>query len=203
MNLSYYGPMWMGTPLQKLDGIVYDTGSGKLLVESSECSNCNGTKFKVAPTSSTFQWDAVNTASAGTTYLDGTSLTGNWATDRTCPASDETSCAANFRFIAIKSQSGLKTTEDGICGMWSGQHASENTLYMTQLKAKGAVSEATFSWYMVDKSSTSYIDFGTPDASIIGDGSLVLWIPVQSKSAWWQNTLYGLKWGQNATTPGQ
>ena len=65
-NMSYYGPIWMGTPLQKLDGIVYDTGSGKLLVESSECSNCNGTKFQVAPTSSTFQWDAVNTAQAGT-----------------------------------------------------------------------------------------------------------------------------------------
>ena len=65
------------------------------------------------------------------------------------------------------------------------------------------MSEATFSWYMVDTSGTSYIDFGTPDASIIGDGSNILWLSVQSSSAWWQNTLTGLKWGENATTPGQ
>ena len=114
------------------------------------------------------------------------------------------SCAADFKFIGIKSQSGLKDYEDGICGMWSAMNVGgeEDTLYVTWLKKKGAITESTFSWYMTGTSGTSYIDFGTPDASIVGDGTNVHWVETKSNSAWWTNNVTGMKWGDRSSSPG-
>ena len=71
--------------------------------------------------------------------MDGTSLSGNWATDKVCPASDSSSCAADFRFVAIKSQSGLQSFEDGILGMWFGASADLDVSYMKWLQNKSVV----------------------------------------------------------------
>ena len=35
LNLVYYGPVFMGTSLQTLAGVIWDTGSGSFLIESS------------------------------------------------------------------------------------------------------------------------------------------------------------------------
>ena len=159
--------------------------------------------FQVA-NSSTWAWDSVNTATTGVTYLDGTSLQGNWATDRVCPTTDTASCANTFKFIGIKTQSGLRTFEDGICGMWSAFSSGgfEDTLYVTSLFQAGAITEPTFSWYMTNTGGQSYIDFGTPDASIIGDGSNIHWVNAIQTSSWWANYVYSMKWGENSSSPG-
>jgi len=83
--------------------------------------------------------------------------------------------------------------------MWKSE---SDTNYVTWMKKKGAITEATFSWYMTGLSGTSYIDFGTPDPSIVGDGSNVLWIPAKENSSWWSNDVTGMIWGENSATPG-
>ena len=59
--------------------------------------------------------------------------------------------------------------------MWSGfgDTGPNHALYVPWLLSKGVIDEATFSWYMTGLSGTTYIDFGAPDASIIGDGTAI------------------------------
>jgi hypothetical protein len=49
-NLSYTGPVLIGTPLQGLptSEFVYDTGSGYLTVTASGCSNCSSIYYNPA-----------------------------------------------------------------------------------------------------------------------------------------------------------
>ena len=79
-NLLYTGSIFIGTPLQEFPGVIWDTGSGSLLIESSECSNCDTENpvFQV-DSSSSFSYTASPPTAGGVTYLDGTSLLGNWA----------------------------------------------------------------------------------------------------------------------------
>lgn len=130
-------------------------------------------------------------------YLDGTFLKGNIAYDRACPASNEASCAADFEFVVILDQSGMKSYEDGIIGLWSGNHSvvADRGLYVPWLATNGAISESVFSWYMTGLSGQSYIDFGTPDASIIGDSSAIHWVSLIGNESHWVNAITGMKWG--------
>ena len=66
-----------------------------------------------------------------TQYLDGTTLYGRWATDKACPVSGEANgCANTYPFVALITASGLGGEEDGILGMWSGNHSSADTSEM-------------------------------------------------------------------------
>ena len=118
----------MGTPLQTFEGVIWDTGSGTFLIESSDCSNCDTdnpvfqtTTSTSADKSTTHQYTTDPPTIDGVSYLDGTALIGNVGTDRVCPINDEASCTdANFEFIALTEQSGLRSYEDGILGLWYG-----------------------------------------------------------------------------------
>lgn len=87
---TYIGQVWIGTPLQPLM-VVWDTGSERLLVKSSECSKCSETKFVAADStsfslSSPLKWYDEE-------YMDGTYLKGKIASDRVCPSSDTAGCS--------------------------------------------------------------------------------------------------------------
>jgi len=73
----------MGEPQQKFM-VVWDTGSGSLLLESSVCtSGCSGDVFQIDDSTS---FAYVSPADYDTTqYLDGTTLYGQWGTDKACP----------------------------------------------------------------------------------------------------------------------
>lgn len=104
-NLMYTGPIYLGDDQQELF-VVWDTGSGTLLVESSECTNCEGDVFNI-DTTTTHAWvdpEAYDRVS----YLDGTSLYGQLGTDKACPVPDvSTACVNAFQFVAISDASGL------------------------------------------------------------------------------------------------
>ena len=78
---------------------------------------------------------------------------------------------------------------------------SEDTLYVSWMYSQNVITEPTFSWYMTGTGGTSYIDFGTPDASIIGDGSSIHWVDVTTTSSWWANKVTAMKWGENSSSP--
>ena len=50
----------------------------------------------------------------------------------------------------METASGLGSDEDGILGMWSGNHSSADTseMLMTQMAADSDIAEQTFSYYL-------------------------------------------------------
>ena len=82
--------------------------------------------------------------------------------------------------------------------MWSGETGIDRDLFVPWLTQSGALTESTFSWYLTGTDSVSYIDFGAPDPSIVGDGSGVVWLDLDPESPWWTNTVYGLRWGPDS-----
>ena len=123
--------------------------------------------------------------------MDGTSLEGQWATDKTCATKgDEGSCATDFLFSAIWDQSGLNDYEDGIIGMWSGnlidEYSNPDVMFMNTLMETGDLSEKTFSFYLTGLDGESYIDFGTPNKSVM-DGEVVYIDSLENHSHWTAN----------------
>lgn len=86
--------------------------------------------------------------------------------------------------------------------MWASTSMILDYMFVPWMKTKGALTEATFSWYMTGLSGTTYIDFGTPDPSIIGDGSNIFWMDINQGSLFWENYVYGFKWGSNSPNEG-
>lgn len=151
-NLNYLGEVYVGSGQEKFM-VVWDTGSGAFLLESSACSGCNGDTFTIADSTSfayksPAEYDTV-------TYLDGTSLSGQVATDKICPTTgDANSCGNTAQFVALTAQNGLGDHEDGILGLWSGNVSSyisgtgDEEMFMKHMKADSDITEETFSFYM-------------------------------------------------------
>ena len=71
-NLSYRGDVYLGTPndggSQQSSKVIWDTGSGALLVRSTLCSTCTGNKFDVTRSSTltyTSSYDSVSYLGGG------------------------------------------------------------------------------------------------------------------------------------------
>ena len=148
-NLLYLGEIYMGSDMQGFM-VVWDTGSGGYLARSSQCTSCSGDKF-ITDDSTTFAWK--DPAEYDTvTYMDGTSLYGQFAYDRVCPTTDTNSCADDFLFVAISSASGLRDYEDGIIGLWSGNYsaANQDEMIMNKMFDDSTIDEKVFSFYLTD-----------------------------------------------------
>lgn len=131
----------MGSDEQKFT-VVWDTGSGSLLLKSSLCSDCIGDAFQTGDSSSFAYYspEAYDT----TEYLDGTSLYGRWSEDTACPVKGEANgCADAFEFVAIVTASGLGNDESGILGMWSGNSSSatQSEMFMVKMAADSDITE--------------------------------------------------------------
>ena len=160
--------------------VIWDTGSGGFLLRSDDCisDGCDGSKF-YTENSTSFSYKSP-AAYDSVTYLDGTSLYGRLSYDKVCPTSDADSCANDFLFVAISQATGLKTYEDGIIGMWSGNKASSDTeeMIMYKMFADSTIDENVFSFYLTDTAGSSYIDFGTPNTAVMSDPADIVYIDI-------------------------
>lgn len=90
--------------------------------------------------------------------------------------------------------------------MWfggtGGLASKADLLFVPKLKADGVIDEATFSFFLDHRSSTSYVDLGTPDPAIATEDSVV-WIEVARNSRilygedynnFWNSEIRGLYW---------
>ena len=113
-NLLYTGPVYMGSNRERIN-VIWDTGSSVYLGETHLCTGCASPKYDfTAESGGSFNY---LTGRYSESYLDGTSLEGFWATDSVCIADDPTTCASNFKWVAIDNASGLSADEDGVLGM--------------------------------------------------------------------------------------
>ena len=119
--------------------------------------------------------------------------------DTVCLTDDWMSCADDFKWLAIETHVGFSTKFDGVMGMQSGADGDTSRLYIPYLFEKDVISENVFSFYLTDTSETSYIDFGTPNTSVMKyheDGEEgIVWLDIVEDDPWWTNYITGFYWG--------
>ena len=63
------------------------------------------------------------------------------------------------------------------------------------MESLGTLLEPSFSVYTADTDSDTYIDFGVPDSSIVGDYTKTTWVPIDKSKDYWANDISGWRWG--------
>jgi len=63
------------------------------------------------------------------------------------------------------------------------------------MENQGTLTKPSFSVYTADTDAKTYIDFGLPDASIMGDYSKTTWVSIDKSKDYWANDITGWRWG--------
>ena len=166
------GPIYMGG--NTLMDVVYDTGSDWLVVEGSDCGNCEGNKYNVADSEGTP--NQVNAGQSERNY-GSASLTGYEYTDKVCIALG--TCLDDFEFFLIDSQVGIAEPIDGILGLsrnapfYVAPEAGNPSgpLLVEHLAEANIIGADKFSFYFQAPGEQSWIDFGEPDLTHKKDGT--------------------------------
>jgi len=182
---AYWGSISVGSPPQ-LFKVIFDTGSGNLILPSSDC-NVPGCKphAKYAHASSTTSSSMVNEngeSSSEITFGTG-QISGDFFKDRVCLA-DSICIDANF-ISATK-----ETTEpfqeipfDGIMGLgFKDLSMGAGFNIIDDLTEKGALPNGQISFYLTDDGDSEVTFGGFKSEHLASD---VVWAPVQLQS-WWQ-----------------
>ena len=166
------GPIWMGGDVE-LD-VVYDTGSDWLVIEGSDCSNCEGDTYDI--NDSTGVPVQVNAGQSERNY-GSASLTGYEYRDKVCIILG--TCLDDFEFFLIDSQVGIAEPIDGILGLsrnapfYVAPEAGNTSgpLLVEHLAAEGHITADKFSFYFQAPGLESWVDFGEPDEAHKKDGT--------------------------------
>ena len=138
--------------LSKMD-VVYDTASDWLVIEGSDCSDCEGNTYNIGPSLESGKATAISGQISERSY-GRASFTGKLYTDTVCILFS--ACINNFMFFLIETQKGLKEPVDGIMGLARNkpQHLAPELgnvtgpLYIEKLVAEGIISSNEYSFYI-------------------------------------------------------
>ena len=70
-------------------------------------------------------------------------------------------------------------------------------MIMNKMLTDSTITEKVFSFYLTDLDGSSYIDFGTPNTSVMSDPSDIIYIDIIDDDVWWTAKIEGLRWGSN------
>ena len=166
------GPIYMGG--NTLMDVVYDTGSDWLVIEGSDCGNCEGNKYNTADSEGT---PTQTNASQTERNYGSASLTGYEYTDKVCIAIG--TCLDSFEFFLIDSQVGIAEPIDGILGLSRnnafhispGSANTSGPLLVEKMAEASLIAADKFSFYFQHPSEQSWVDFGEPDLSYKKSGT--------------------------------
>jgi len=181
---AYWGTVMLGTPAQEFK-VIFDTGSGNLIIPSSTCNmpGCNPHK-KYTPDASSTSKAVVNERGERSTEISfGTGdISGDYYEDKFCIA--EHLCT-NVRFVASISQSTEPfsvTPFDGILGLgFNDLSMGDHFNILDDLNANGQLPGGVFSVYLTDDAH-SEISFGGYKAEQVA--SDIVWADVVRESYW-------------------
>eukprot|EP00747_Dinoflagellata_sp_TGD_P026726 gnl/TRDRNA2_/TRDRNA2_132135_c0_seq1.p1 gnl/TRDRNA2_/TRDRNA2_132135_c0~~gnl/TRDRNA2_/TRDRNA2_132135_c0_seq1.p1 ORF type:complete len:558 (+),score=129.51 gnl/TRDRNA2_/TRDRNA2_132135_c0_seq1:104-1777(+) len=181
---AYWGTVKMGTPPQEFK-VIFDTGSGNLILPSKKCdmAGCDSHK-KYSPSESKTAAEVVNERGEGSTEIQfGTGdITGDYYKDRFCIAE---SLCTDVRFVASTAQSSEPFSEtpfDGILGLgFKDLSMGEGFNIVDDMDQAGQLPQNTFSVFLTD-AGDSEITFGGYKPNQVA--SEILWSKVTHESYW-------------------
>merc|ERR1719327_578589 len=181
---AYWGTVKLGTPAQEFK-VIFDTGSGNLILPSAECNmaGCNPHK-KYNPRDSSSSAPVVNERGERSTEISfGTGeISGDYYKDQFCIA--ENLCT-EVRFVAATAQSAEPFSEtpfDGILGLGfndlsMGQHFN----ILDELNSNGQLPMGTFAVYLTDDANSEITFGGYRPEKVASD---IVWAKVVRESYW-------------------
>jgi len=190
-DLSYYGPISVGTPPQKFQ-VIYDTGSSNLWVPSTSCKNCGKHAEYDSTKSSTYQKNGTKF------YIQyGSGPVSGFESKDSVEVGSVT--VPNYIFAEIQDVSGLGQLFatgpfDGICGL-AFQTISVNQVppVFVSMANEKLIPEPVFAFYLTSTDGAAgELDFGGADANHYS-GTLQ-YVPV-TKQDYWRVALKGINIG--------
>eukprot|EP00930_Biecheleria_cincta_P097653 TRINITY_DN89356_c0_g1_i1.p1 TRINITY_DN89356_c0_g1~~TRINITY_DN89356_c0_g1_i1.p1 ORF type:complete len:416 (+),score=52.23 TRINITY_DN89356_c0_g1_i1:112-1248(+) len=193
-KMAYYGKIQAGSPPQEFT-VVYDTGSGNVIVPGASCGDVACTQHKrfrdsKSSTISRIKCDGSKVSPGESTDLVtitfGTgSITGSCFTDKICVSSVCTS--ANFIVSTEESPQPFSSFAfDGILGLALDNMAQSNEFsMMNRLHRSGSLKEPVFSVFLSDNDDElSEITFGASKPDHMA--SDLYWVPVATQAGYWE-----------------
>ncbi|CAE8618699.1 unnamed protein product [Polarella glacialis] len=193
-KMAYFGKVKVGNPPQEFS-VVFDTGSGNLIVPGTECTSSACTihnRFKKSKSSSAKEVNCDGSSvSSGfepdeITITFGTGhITGNCLQDSIC-ISDACAQGSFISSTDESSQPFASFSFDGVLGLALDRMAqSQEFSLMNRLGSSGALKEPLFSVFLSDlDSESSEITFGEVNKQHMATD--LWWVPVNGEAGYWE-----------------
>mmetsp|Transcript_104274 Transcript_104274/g.264805 ORF Transcript_104274/g.264805 Transcript_104274/m.264805 type:complete len:418 (-) Transcript_104274:178-1431(-) len=193
---EYYGQVSVGSPAQTFM-VVFDTGSGNLLLPSHECTSeaCTGHKRFDATLSATATQIAFADSPDTPVAADGTrdivtitfgtgEMSGVYIRDNICLGEGGVCCKANFVAATEESDEPFMLVPfDGILGLALPEMAEGPTFSIfNRLVQTGALKQALFSVFFGNEGEESEVLFGEYRQERLG--SELHWAPITTPGYW-------------------
>eukprot|EP00451_Oxyrrhis_marina_P004060 CAMPEP_0204276346 /NCGR_PEP_ID=MMETSP0468-20130131/27907_1 /ASSEMBLY_ACC=CAM_ASM_000383 /TAXON_ID=2969 /ORGANISM="Oxyrrhis marina" /LENGTH=525 /DNA_ID=CAMNT_0051252933 /DNA_START=57 /DNA_END=1634 /DNA_ORIENTATION=+ len=193
---EYWGTISLGTPAQDFT-VIFDTGSGNLIVPLDSCdgAGCNKhKKYKPSGSSSSSRTQGSDDDHATITFGTG-QVTGDFYQDQLCLGQ---SCAT-IKFIAATAESAQpfsSTAFDGIMGLaFQDLSMGPGFNIIDDMVSSRALHKNVFSVYLSDNGSSEIAFGGYKSANLASD---ILWAPV-TKQSYWQVGIDDITMNEQAT----
>lgn len=193
---EYYGQVSVGSPPQSFL-VVFDTGSGNLLLPSRECTSeaCTGHKRYDSTLSATAMQVAFAEKPNDPIAADGTrdivtitfgtgEMSGVYVRDNVCLGNADVCCQANFVAATEESDEPFSLVPfDGILGLSLPQMAEGPTFsILDRLVDAGALERSIFGVFFGNDGEQSEVTFGTYRKENLA--SELFWAPVSTPGYW-------------------
>jgi len=192
-KMAYFGEIQVGTPAQNFT-VVFDTGSGNLIVPGDSCTSEACTQHRHFNHGNSSSVEARNcdgslvksgTADQVTITFGTGSITGQCFSDKVCVAN----ACSTANFVASTDESSqpfAAFTFDGVLGLAPDNMAqSDEFSVMNRLSNSGTLKNPMFSVFLSDSDAeTSEITFG--DMRDKHRATDLYWVPVTKGAGYWE-----------------
>lgn len=193
---EYYGQVTVGSPPQKFL-VVFDTGSGNLLLPSTDCTDeaCTSHKRFDSHLSATSMQIAFAENATTPVAADGTrdvvtitfgtgEMSGTYVRDNICVGNGDICCKANFVAASDESDEPFSLVPfDGILGLSLPQMAEGDAFAIVdQMVLAGVLEQNLFAVFFGNEGEQSEITFGSYKRELME--SDIFWAPVTEPGYW-------------------
>ena len=189
-NFQYYTNIYLGSQ-NKAFQVIIDTGSNKLIILDSSCTQCVKTFDTTTSTSY-----VSSTITDSISYLDGSYIVGYKVGDRVSIDALDNYSVNGFNFLLGMREKGFSEM-DGLIGMTRTTDTTYKIFYH-ELNLAGLTNTDVFAFYMTDVAYQSSFQIGGYDTSYFAQPlSALPWVPLSDSSLFWNVNIDGFRVGTN------